>query len=106
MWALAYGGSDLALVVTLPGDFDGDGSVDAADLALWRADHGAQYSGNDFLAWQRNLGRSASLLAAVPEPSTAASSLIAVLATVSIRRRLHGSCGAALPLFNRRRARS
>lgn len=35
-----------------PGDFNGDGEADAADLALWEADYGDQYDGLDFLAWQ------------------------------------------------------
>jgi len=61
-------------------DFDGDGNVDAADLAQWQGDFGingdsdanndGDSDGADFLAWQRNLGASSlSASAAVPEPS-------------------------------------
>jgi hypothetical protein len=61
------------------GDFDASGTVDAADLAVWRAnasqtgqfgqavgdaDADRDTDGFDFLAWQRNLGKSAPLPAA------------------------------------------
>ena len=40
----------------LPGDFNGDRVVDAADLAVWQATPAAD--GSEFLAWQRNVGAS------------------------------------------------
>ena len=50
-----------------PGDFDGDGDVDGADLAQWEGDYGVNgesdadsdgdSDGQDFLEWQRNAGR-------------------------------------------------
>ncbi len=74
-------------VEALPGDFNGDGVVDSADLAVWTANYGLHegattaagdadgngaVDGADFLVWQRNLGASASASAtasAVPEPA-------------------------------------
>ena len=68
----------------LPGDFNGDNVVDAADLAKWQGDFGVNgdsdadndndSDGADFLTWQRQLGsaRAVSATAAVPEPSSIA----------------------------------
>jgi hypothetical protein len=36
-------------------DFDGDGDVDGADLAVWKLGFGANFDGSDLLAWQRNV---------------------------------------------------
>lgn len=64
---------------TLPGDFNGDGDVDAGDLTTWRtwyavnangdADSDGDTDGRDFLLWQRNY-TGALAIAAVPEPNT------------------------------------
>jgi hypothetical protein len=57
----------LTLTWTMTADLDGDHDVDAADLAQWR---GAPTTGNDFLAWQRQLGsRAAPVNKPVPEPA-------------------------------------
>lgn len=59
-----------------PGDFNGDGTVDAADLndptLGWRARYGSDLDGNAFLEWQRNLDAAptAATLASAPEPGT------------------------------------
>ena len=67
----------------IPGDFDGDGDVDADDLTQWEGDFGingdsdadgdGDSDGGDFLAWQRNYDSPATevLAAAVPEPASA-----------------------------------
>ena len=40
----------------LPGDFDGDGDVDAADYVVWRK-RGADGSAADYDTWRENFGR-------------------------------------------------
>ena len=74
----------LALVDGVPGDFNADGAIDAADLALWQANFGAvgnatramgdanadqTVDGADFLLWQQHATVVQSV-AAVPEPQT------------------------------------
>ena len=87
MWFVGYEETAVALKVTLPGDFDGDGNVDNDDLAVWKSSYGGNYSGGDFLSWQRYFGQSiGGAVAAVPEP--AAGALIAIgLAAIGLRRR-------------------
>src|SRR5450631_4262151 len=59
-----------------PGDFNGDGIVDAADYTLWRDGLGSSYTPADYDTWKANFGNVAGAGAldspAVPEPSTAA----------------------------------
>jgi len=70
-------------VAPIPGDFDGNGFVDANDLAQWQGDFGLNgdsdadgdddSDGDDFLIWQSQLGNGVPPLAssqAVPEPTT------------------------------------
>ena len=80
-------------------DFDNDGDVDAADLAQWQGDFGANAlsdadddgdsDGADFLAWQRQLGSGAGVASAeaVPEPSASVLGLLAVSIVVASRGR-------------------
>jgi rhamnogalacturonan endolyase len=78
-----------AIYAAINGDFDGSGTVDGADLAVWRtnagqsvefgqsvgdADGDRNTNGFDFLVWQRNLGKSA------PLPATTATVAAAVVA--------------------------
>ena len=66
-------------VVILPGDFDGDGTVNGTDLLQWQDDFGINddsdsdgdddSDGQDFLIWQQNASSSAGL-GSIPEPST------------------------------------
>ena len=62
----------------LSGDFNGNGTVDAADYVVWRNGLGTTYVQNDYNIWKANFGRtlgagSASLVSAtsiaVPEPA-------------------------------------
>jgi hypothetical protein len=56
----------------LPGDYNHDGSVDAADYVVWRKSDGTQ---DGYNTWRTNFGRTAGggamSMAAVPEPATA-----------------------------------
>jgi hypothetical protein len=89
------------VVYQIPGDFDLDGAVDAADLAIWRSAIGSSTEGDanadgvtdgaDLLVWQRHFGATwsptASIAqAAVPEPSAAALTLLAATFIASRRR--------------------
>jgi hypothetical protein len=76
-------------VSTLAGDYNQDGTVDAADYVVWRKNDGTQ-TGYD--AWRADFGATAgantSVSAAVPESTTWALSLGALsLSAFSIRRR-------------------
>jgi hypothetical protein len=72
----------------IPGDFTGDGKVDAADYVVWRKTDGTQPGYND---WRANFGRtsgsgsSVGSNAAVPEPGTMALMLLAAVAVVRLR---------------------
>ncbi len=78
-WNVDTQANNLVLEVTgigtLAGDFDKNGTVDAADLAMWQTGYGQQWglTGDDFLTWQQNLGATAvtSTATSVPEPATA-----------------------------------
>jgi T5SS/PEP-CTERM-associated repeat protein len=64
------------LSVGVPGDFNGNGVVDAADFVVWRKGLGTTYTQNDYNVWRANFGQQggggsgATVNAAVPEPST------------------------------------
>ena len=85
---------------TYEADFDRDGDVDGADLAVWNSTYGlnnyadansdGQSDGADFLVWQRQygFGLPVAMAAAIPEPTAGALLVIAVgmLAQRSRRR--------------------
>jgi hypothetical protein len=63
----------------LPGDFNTDGTVDAADYVVWRNGRGTLYTEGHYNIWRANFGMSAAgttavtagtISPAVPEPST------------------------------------
>jgi probable HAF family extracellular repeat protein len=91
----------LAPVTSAPGDFNGDGATDAADLAAWASGFGKSPAGRaqgdadvdgdtdgaDLLTWQRHLGENSAVASAVPEPSTILLSTAAIVSALSMRRR-------------------
>lgn len=97
---------------TLPGDFNDDGAVDAADYTVWRdALNGTDALPNDdglgtpigsahYNLWSNNFGSVASSAAAVPEPSTVALAILGLGATCCRRSglflRAHRGVGGAL----------
>ena len=75
--------------LALPGDFNHDGAVDAADYTVWRNGLGTTYTHADYDVWLSNFGRASAAAppGAVPEPAAMLASLIAVGAGALARRR-------------------
>jgi hypothetical protein len=79
-----------------PGDFNQDGSVDAADYVVWRNGVGTTYTQADYDLWRAHFGKttmSAAVLpdaptvaAAVPEPTTW-TIVAATMAAVALSRK-------------------
>jgi hypothetical protein len=78
----------LAAAPSLPGDFNGDGSVDAADYVVWRKADGTQ-AGYD--TWRAHFGQSVGSgavtaeNATVPEPTTLVMLILAAAASFPLR---------------------
>jgi glucose/arabinose dehydrogenase len=104
LFDVVYNPQSVVLTVSpaLTADFNDDGKVDAADLEQWQAafaanpmgdaDNDGDSDGDDFLAWQRQLGSPAVATPAtdaVPEPSSAAIVASAALAALLARQRVH-----------------
>jgi hypothetical protein len=98
------GSVDLAL---LPGDYNDNGTVDAADYVLWRDNVGAVITlpndttpewvmEEDYPVWRANFGRTSGNAAgfgstnanAAPEPQTQITFLIAMFALVTLERKV------------------
>jgi hypothetical protein len=62
--------------IGLPGDYNNNGIVDAADYVLWRKGLGTTSTPNDYNVWRANFGHTAgsgsgaTASSAVPEPTT------------------------------------
>jgi GH18 family chitinase len=89
------------ILIAVPGDFDGDGIVNAADYDVWRATFGSQNQlgsdGNDngivdaadYVVWRRQMSSAGVLAAhAVPEPCTFWS-LLTIIPLINTRRALN-----------------
>ncbi|MEX2168350.1 MAG: hypothetical protein WD851_03495 [Pirellulales bacterium] len=88
------------LSISLPGDYNADGAVNAADYTVWRDGlGGATYTLSHYDQWKQNFGAvspgiaagmgaagTSNLHAAVPEPSGMAITLIAIAACTTIAR--------------------
>jgi probable HAF family extracellular repeat protein len=95
----------LTPIPTFPGDFNGDSTVNAADLTHWKSGYGAtgvathwqgnadddhDVDGTDFLAWQRQLNVTSPANSAgspVPEPATLWPFIVAAASIRTTRRR-------------------
>jgi hypothetical protein len=95
-FSLANGTSGLAIWTPdtqLPGDFNSDGAVDAADYVVWRKNPGGIYTLDDFNTWRANFGNTAGAGtegdvvadATVPEPKVAFNLCCAIGAVSGLR---------------------
>ena len=106
-WEVTYGLNSVLLAVVLPGDFNGDGVVDAGDYVVWRTNDGTNNAlPNDnglgvpigpahYDLWRSNFGNTASgggsatdtggRLTTVPEPASILFVAIAALSFVLAR---------------------
>ncbi len=81
------------------GDFNHNGTVEAADYAVWRKGLGSVYQAGEYTTWRANYGKSApgagagSLVVAVPEPGAWT---LAVMGIATIFLRMPRSCRAAM----------
>jgi hypothetical protein len=84
-WNVIYGDNAVTLEVVagLAGDYNDDGSVDAADYVVWRKNDGTP-EGYD--TWRANFGETATGaggISTVPEPATLLALAIGFLAAVN-----------------------
>jgi hypothetical protein len=80
----------------VPGDYNQNGSVDAADYVVWRNGVGTTYAQGDYDVWHAHFGRTAGsgaarpsaepLSAAVPEPATFTLLIMAMVVHYARRR--------------------
>jgi hypothetical protein len=89
------------LRATAPGDFNADGQIDGADLAVWRASFAANgdadadgdgdSDGADFLTWQRQVGAAAAASAGIrtPEPASLVGALVGAVCCAAFGKTLH-----------------
>jgi VCBS repeat protein/ASPIC/UnbV protein len=81
---------DVSYANALPGDFNGDGTVDMGDYVVWRANFGAPFTTDDYNTWRAYFGKSLSNglgSGAVPEPAAIILLSIGSMAMFSLRRR-------------------
>lgn len=86
----------------LPGDFNRDDRVDAADYTVWRNGLGGQYDASDFVEWKNHFGQTssgASSVAVVPEPAAIVLLVASLNCLLPLRNR---RTGTVAPLAARR----
>ena len=77
--------------VSLAGDFNGDGKVDAADYVLWRKGAAVPNTPQNYALWRTNFdltggaGSDLSALSAVPEPACMGILICAILCAIARR---------------------
>jgi hypothetical protein len=77
---------------TLPGDFTGNGVVDAADYVAWRRGLGTPYTQDHYYQWRAHFGEpaggnaEATGSAAVPEPGALVLLIVGIAAVFNSRR--------------------
>lgn len=78
-------------LTALPGDIDGDGTVDGSDFLQWQRGGQTVLQAPSLSDWEDNYGTSASqniaAAAAVPEPATMLLAMLGMVSTVCCRRR-------------------
>jgi T5SS/PEP-CTERM-associated repeat protein len=85
LFTLLVSGTNVILqTIGLPGDYNHNGVVDAADYVTWRRGFGTTYTQSDYDVWRAHFGQTAGTgsgaNAAVPEPSTLALLIVCILA--------------------------
>jgi hypothetical protein len=75
-----------------PGDFNNDGTVDAADYVVWRNGLGATHTPADYDVWRANFGvtrnsATTQTVSGVPEPTAISLGLISATCTFAFARR-------------------
>lgn len=55
----------------LPGDFNNDGTVDAADYTVWRNGLGGQFTASQYNDWKNNFGNTSGTGSSTPAPGSA-----------------------------------
>jgi hypothetical protein len=90
---------DVTRDVEIAGDFDRNGTIDAADYVVWRNGLGTTYTQADYSLWRANFGRSAantsgatadpanSATPAIPEPTALLMTTLAVAPLLPMRGR-------------------
>jgi hypothetical protein len=78
-------------VLNGPGDYNHDGTVDAADYVVWRDGLGTNYTQADYGVWRANFGATSTPnpAAGVPEPTSVAIALLAIIPLLLVCRALH-----------------
>ena len=89
-WVMAQ---DTPFVDAIPGDFNTDGTVDAADYVFWRDRLGNPFTPQDYNVWRTNFhaaaGAGSGANAAVPEPMGLLPTLAAIISLIPIARARH-----------------